>query len=235
MRFNLSNARNWINYFKKNFFDEITEDYTFPRIYLKNDLVDDTYGTTSQYRDGYLIDLNRDLFDNRQLLANTLLHEMIHVFDLDYNGENVSKYRELHGAFWTKIAKIATEAYGSDIGPIQRYSTDKEDSKKDWLEYRHKTKTIRNSYIINLNKHDFIVAKSLTPDQIENISKYNILAIYKAKEYYISNDQNKRVKKYATYEDVIDMLENGVLEDYLVKKPDFSKLDRVWYNYNFDN
>lgn len=233
MLYSLADAKDIVKFFRKDFFEKELG-CNLPPIFVerlpKND---NNFGDTSEYRNGYLIRLKDKIFDNRKLLVNTILHEMIHVLDGYINGEKQSKYGAYHGAFWTKYAKIASDYYGDDIGIIQRYASEEESEKLSWIKNRDLTKTIRNCYIINLDGVNFIVAKDLNREEIENLTEKHILAIYKAPNNYKSSSMEKRVEKYAKFDDILDMIENGVLTEFTVDKPDFSQLQKVWYNYTF--
>ena len=233
MLYSIDDAKDIVKFFRKDFFEKELG-YILPPIFVDRLPKDeDKFGDTSEYRNGYLIRLKDKIFDNRKLLVNTILHEMIHVLDGSVNGKKQSKYGAYHGAFWNKYAKIASDYYGEDIGIIQRYATEEESKKLSWIKSRDATKTIRNCYIINLDGINFIVAKYLNREEIEKLTEEHILAIYKAPSNYKSSSLSKRVEKYANFEEIQDMIKNGVLTEFTVDKPDFSQLKKIWYNYTF--
>jgi hypothetical protein len=190
----------------------------------------------SFYNDGRnYIYLDKILLDSKKLMANTILHEMIHLYDQQYN-PYVRNYRGGHGALWTKTAKRATEIYGSKIGAIDRYADAHEVERKSHYRMIHSTKTLANAYVVVLRSRELVPVKTLSQEEIEILKKTNIRGIFRVKPNLQQSEAN-RVKCYATFEQLMDDINLGVTEE---EEERYAKLslklgtdsERIWLNPN---
>jgi hypothetical protein len=190
----------------------------------------------SFYNDGRnYIYLDKILLDSKKLMANTILHEMIHLYDQHYN-PYVRNYRGGHGALWTKTAKRATEIYGSKIGAIDRYADEHEVERKSHYRMIHSTKTLANAYVVVLRSRELVPVKTLSQEEIEILKKTNIRGIFRVKPNLQQSEAN-RVKCYATFEQLMDDINLGVTEE---EEERYAKLslklgtdsERIWLNPN---
>ena len=188
----------------------------------------------SLYHDGRnYIYLDKILLDSKKLMANTILHEMIHLYDQQYN-PYVRNYRGGHGALWTKTAKRATEIYGSKIGVIDRYADAHEVERKSHYRMIHSTKTLANAYVVVLRSRELVPVKTLSQEEIEILKKTNIRGIFRVKPNLQQSEAN-RVKCYATFEQLMDDINLGVTEE---EEERYAKLslklgtdsERIWLN-----
>lgn len=190
----------------------------------------------SFYNDGRnYIYLDKILLDSKKLMANTILHEMIHLYDQQYN-PYVRNYRGGHGALWTKTAKRATEIYGSKIGAIDRYADAHEVERKSHYRMIHSTKTLANAYVVVLRSRELVPVKTLSQEEIEILKKTNIRGIFRVKPNLQQSEAN-RVKCYATFDQLMDDINLGVTEE---EEERYAKLslklgtdsERIWLNPN---
>lgn len=194
----------------------------------------DTVSGLSLYDNGKkYIYVNRYLFDNKKPLANTILHEMIHLYNNMMNPDT-RRYRAGHGAFWTKIARQATAIYGKKIGPIEQFADDTEEEKKNHAKLIHSTKTLANVYVVVLRSRDLIPVKSLTPEQIEEIKKTDARGIFKVKPNREQSSKN-RVKNYATFDMLMDDIKYGISydEELMYQELDLklgTDSEKIWLN-----
>lgn len=156
MRYSLSDAMRIYNFFDRDFFYRnfkkrigrcrITTDTEEAKSWFSVERFDGVSGIS--YFDGRKkrIYLNRYLLDNLKCLANTILHEMIHLYDQMEN-PNTRDYRSGHGAFWTKVASLANQRYGRRVGVIERYSSSEETGLIERSKLIHSTKSLSGSYI----------------------------------------------------------------------------------------
>jgi len=177
--------------------------------------------------------INKYILDNKKLMSNTLLHEMIHLYVNKVDPET-RRYRSGHGALWTRIARYATELYGHKIGVIDRYADEVETERREHYKMMHSTKTLANAYIVILRSRDLVPVKELTSDQIEAIKKTDARAIFKVKPNIEQSSEN-RVKCYATFDMLMDDIKYGISEE---EENLYSKLnlkfgtdsEKVWIN-----
>lgn len=155
--------------------------------------------------------LNKYLFENKKLLLNTILHEMIHLYDNLIN-PNIRSYRAGHGAYWTKIAKLATSLYGKQIGPIERYADAHESERLKHYKMMKQTKTLSNVFLVKLSSWELVPIKDLTDEQIEILKGTDIIGIYKVKPGIEQTEKN-RVQHYATFQSLLEDIEGGLTEE----------------------
>lgn len=244
MKYTLEDCRNIYKFFNRDFFieeldsnlgrctifyDQETADKVFPGYDLEG------VSGLSWRKDGknYMY-IDKFVLDSKKLMANTILHEMIHLYDQTFSTDNKRRYREGHGAEWTRIAKMANEIYGNSIGMITQYTDAKEVEKMDHYKMIHSTKSLAKAYIVVLRSRDLIPVKDLTPEQIEELKKTNIRGIFRIKPNVEQSSAN-RVKCYATFEQLMNDIELGVTEEeealYGSLKPKLgSDSERIWIN-----
>lgn len=155
--------------------------------------------------------INKYLFENKKLLLNTILHEMIHLYD-NLANPNVRTYRAGHGAFWTKTAKYATTLYGKQIGPIERYANAHESERLKHYKMMKQTKTLSNVFLVKLSSWELVPIKDLTDEQIEILKGTDIIGIYKVKPGIEQTEKN-RVQHYATFQSLMEDIEGGLTEE----------------------
>lgn len=218
MKLTLRDCNNLYKFFNKDFF-KAEFGYSLGRCHIFTDKKEaeelfgpddyDVISGVSWIKDGKnLIWLNSGLLNNKKLLCNTLLHEMIHLYDFAVNGD-VRKYREGHGSWWTKVANYATELYGDHIGKIDRFGDYHERERLDHYNLMRKTKTLSNVYIVVLRTRDLVPVKELTDKQIEWLKGTNIRGIFRVKPN-IEQSGKTRVKKYATFDMLKDDIADGI-------------------------
>lgn len=151
------------------------------------------------------------VFENKKMLLNVLLHEMIHLFDNMVNPD-VRSYRNGHGAYWTQVANYATSLYGDQLGKIERYVGEEEYEKLMHYKMMRQTKTLSNVYLVKLASWDLVPVKNLTDKQIEELKKTDIVGIFKVKPD-IAQTSKTRVTKYATFESLMDDIRYGLTAD----------------------
>lgn len=209
------------DFFNKDFFEEelgkklsscqiVTDMVEGDKIFGKHNY-DGLSGISLTRKGKNYIWLNKYLFENKKLLLNTILHEMIHLFDNLVNPD-VRSYRAGHGAYWTKIAKFATSLYGQQIGPIERYADAHESERLSHYKMMRHTKTLSNVYLVKLSTWDLVPIKDLTDEQIEILKGTDIIGIYKVKPGIEQTEKN-RVLHYATFQSLMEDIEGGLTEE----------------------
>lgn len=210
------------DFFNKDFFGEelgkklkkctfIVNPIEGSKIFGKNNF-DDMSSGMAIVRDGKnYIWINKYIFENKKLLLNTILHEMIHLYDSMVN-PSIRTYRAGHGAYWTQLAKYATSLYGKDIGPINRYADEHETERLLHYKMMRQTKTLANVYLVRLASWDLVPIKDLTRKQIEYLKNTDIIGIYKVKPG-ITQSEKTRVNHYATFDSLVDDIEGGLTEE----------------------
>ena len=177
--------------------------------------------------------INKYLLDNKKLLSNTILHEMIHNY-VAMVDPDTRYYRLGHGALWTKVANYATSIYGHKIGKIDRYADEKEEERKAHYRLMHTTKTLANTFIVVLRTRDLVPVKDLTPEQISEIQKTDARAIFKVKPT-LEQSAKTRVKNYATFDMLMDDIRYGISydEELMYQELDLKlgkDSERIWIN-----
>ena len=177
--------------------------------------------------------INKYLLDNKKLLSNTILHEMIHNY-VAMVDPDTRYYRLGHGALWTKVANYATSIYGHKIGKIDRYADEKEEERKAHYRLMHTTKTLANTFIVVLRTRDLVPIKDLTPEQISEIQKTDARAIFKVKPT-LEQSAKTRVKNYATFDMLMDDIRYGISydEELMYQELDLKlgkDSERIWIN-----
>lgn len=222
MKLTLMDCHNLYKFFNKDFFkDEF--DYSLGRCHIFTDRKEaesifgpDDYSRISGIswindNGRNLIWLNPLLLNNKKLLCNTILHEMIHLYDYAVNPE-IRNYRKGHGSYWTKIANYATALYGDYIGKIDQFGDSYEKDRLDHYKLMDSTKTLSNRYIILLRSRKIVPVKKLNKRQIAWLKSTNIRGIFKVKPN-IEQTRSTRVKKYATFDMLKSVIENGISEE----------------------
>lgn len=177
--------------------------------WLNGDKEDDPFGLSITLLGHNYIWINPLLLNNKKILVNTILHEMIHLY-VNAMGNNGSRhYRQGHGKLWTQTAKYAQSLYGEDLGNIERFATEDDIKKYDHYYEIRTTKSLVNAYLVKLTSGDFVPMKNLTPEQIEELQGMNIIGIYKVKPG-IQQEPNKRVTKFISWDKLVDCIENGI-------------------------
>lgn len=244
MKYSLAECQKIYKFFEKDFFQRELGVKLGPCLIFINpdeakevftDIDDwDHLSGLSWYKDGRnYIYMDKMLLDSKKLMANTILHEMIHLYDQQYN-PNVRNYRAGHGALWTKTAKKATEIYGSKLGSIERYADAHEVERKSHYKMMHTTKTLANAYVVVLRTRELIPVKDLSQEEIEILKKTDVRGIFRVKPNLQQSAAN-RVKCYATFEQLMDDINLGVTEE---EEERYSKLslklgtdsERIWLN-----
>lgn len=243
MKYSLADAQKMYKFFEKDFFqNELLQKLGRCTIFNDPKEAEKVFGPQDwehlsgiswwkDYKNYIYID--KILFDNKKLMANTILHEMIHLWD-QMTDQKTRNYRGGHGANWTKAAKLATKIYGAKIGPIERYADEHEVERKDHYRMMHTTKTLANAYVVVLRSRELVPVKDLTPDQIEEIKKTNARGIFRVKPN-LEQSASNRVKCYASFKDLMDDIQYGVTEE---EEERYSKLslklgtdsERIWIN-----
>lgn len=218
MKYNLQDCQNIYNFFNEDFFkDEFG--YRLGRCKIFTDKMEaqrlfgeDNYetpsGVTSIVDGKNYMWINPLVLNNKKILSNTILHEMIHLYDFRVNTE-VRRYRKGHGSFWTKVANYATNLYGEHIGKINRFTDDYEDDRLEHYKLMRDTKTLSNVYIVVLKSRDLVPVKDLNDEQIEWLKTTNIRGIFKVNPN-LEQSSKTRVKKYATFEMLKDDIDGGI-------------------------
>lgn len=176
---------------------------------LNGDKEDDPFGLSITLLGHNYIWINPLLLNNKKILVNTILHEMIHLY-VNTVGNNGSRhYRQGHGKLWTQTAKYAQSLYGEELGSIERYASEDEVKKYDHYYEIRTTKSLVNAYLVKLTSGDFVPMKNLTPEQIEELKGMNIIGIYRVKPG-IQQKPGKRVTKFISWDKLVDCIENGI-------------------------
>ena len=144
-----------------------------------------------------------------EVVEDTILHEMIHIYVNSVGNNGTRRYREGHGKLWTQTAKLAQQLYGHDLGNIQRYSTKEEQQKFKHYHDMKATKSLVNAYLVKLISGDLVPLKNLTPDQLAELQGMNIIGIYQVKPK-IQQVLGKRVTRFISWETLLDCIENGI-------------------------
>ena len=155
----------------------------------------------------HYIYINRYVLDNKRLLMNIILHEMIHLYDNTVS--DVRSYNGGHGRLWTRVANYATELYGDDVGIIQQYVNEENWHRIEHNKMMQNSKTLKNTYLVKLNDQSLIPIKNLTNKEISELKDTDIIAIYKVKPD-IKQNERTRVKKYATFDSLLDDIAYGI-------------------------
>lgn len=164
--------------------------------------------------------INKYELDNKKLLLNTILHEMIHLYDNMVSSVRI--YNNGHGKLWNQVARYATSLYGKDVGIIQQYIEDDSWHKIEHNKMMQSTKTLKNTYLVKLKDQTLIPIKNLTNKEISELQETDIIAIYRVKPDIAQNEKT-RVRKYATYESLLDDIAYGVTEE---EEREYSRLNR---------
>ena len=149
--------------------------------------------------------INRFLLDNLKPLANTIIHEMIHLYDQEANPHRRS-YRKGHGSFWTKVASLANDRYERRLGKIEQYSSELEVAKMRRSKLIHSTKSLSNAYIVILQSGAKAAIKSLNAVQIERIKHTSAIAVYRIHPN-LSQSKSNRVKKFLNFNKLLETIE----------------------------
>jgi hypothetical protein len=245
MKYSVADCQRIYDFFDKDFFlgemgrklgkCTITTDKSEAEKYFGVDIYDNDCGC-SQYVNGKkFIYISKMLLVNKKYMANTILHEMIHLFDQREN-PGTRRYRQGHGSYWTKLANYANSIYADKIGRIEMYADEKESEWQSHQMLMKKTKSLSNAYIVILRSRDLIPVKTLTNDQIEEIKKTDARAIFKVKPSREQSAKN-RVKNYATFEMLMDDINYGISyeEEEMYKELDLKlgvDSERIWINQN---
>lgn len=243
MRYTLADCQKIYRFFEKDFFqNELRQKLGRCTILIDPREAEKIFGAQdwthlsglSWWRDykNYIY-IDKILLDNKKLMANTILHEMIHLYDQMLHPETRS-YRGGHGAAWTKTAKLATQIYGAKIGPIERYADAHEVERKGHYRLIHSTKTLANAYVIVLRTRELVPVKDLTGEQIEKLKSTNIRGIFRVKPN-LEQSASNRVKCYASFDELMADITLGVTEE---EEERYSQLklklgtdsERIWVN-----
>ena len=230
MKYSLSDCYSLYDFFNKDFFrDELGQKLRKCRIiinpteaqkYIGDYEYDEIGGLSCTIEGKNYIYINKYELDNKKMLMNTILHEMIHLYDNMVS--TVRIYNSGHGKLWTRIANYATQLYGKDTGVIQRYLEDDCWNKILHNKMMQHTKTLKNTYLIKLRDQSLIPIKNLTNKEISELKETDIVAIYKVKPDILQTEKT-RVKKYATFNSLLDDIAYGITED---EEVEYSKLNR---------
>lgn len=176
MRYSLSDVKRIYDFFDRDFFSrklgkrlgkcKLTIDAEEAESWFGKCDFDSISGMSLYSGKTHLMYLNRYLLDCLKNLSNTILHEMIHLYDQREN-PSIRDYRNGHGAFWTKIAALANERYERRLGKIERFSTEQEVEKMDRSKMIHGTKSLSNAYVAVLEDGLRVPVKTLNALQIE--------------------------------------------------------------------
>lgn len=175
---------------------------------LSGDKEDDPFGLSITLLGHNYIWINPLLLNNKKILVNTILHEMIHLY-VNQVQPDVRRYRKGHGSLWTQTAKYAQALYGHDLGNIEQFATEEESKKYNHYYAMKTTKTLVNAYLVKLVSGDLVPLKDLTPGQIQELQGMNIIGIYKVKPE-IQQKPGTRVTKYISWDKLLDCIENGI-------------------------
>lgn len=243
MKYSLADCNMLYKFFNKDFFQDelgqklgrckiLTDNSEAVRIFGNEDY--ETLSGISKYDNGKSwIWINKYLLDNKKLLSNTILHEMIHLYAAMVDPDT-RYYRLGHGALWTKVANYATSIYGHKIGKIDRYADESEGERMAHYRMMHSTKTLANAFIVVLRTRDLVPIKDLSPEQIHQIQQTDARAIFKVKPT-LEQSAKTRVKNYATFDMLMDDIEYGISEE---EEQMYSQLnlklgtdsERIWMN-----
>ena len=215
MRYSISDLKRIYDFFDRDFFlrnfkkklgkSKITTDISTAQKWFGVQDFENSSGL-SYYDEGeQRIYVNRFLLDNLKPLANTILHEMIHLYDWQENPHKRS-YRKWHGAFWTKTAAIANARYERRIGKIEQYSSDLEVEKMRRSKLMHSTKSLSNAYIVILQSGAKVPVKTLNAVQIERIKHTSAVAVYRVHSN-LSQTKSNRVKKFLNFDKLLETIE----------------------------
>ena len=223
MKYSLADCQRIYKFFDKDFFqDELgvklgnctiyTDKDRASRVFKFSGDEDNASGYSYTTEDNKnFIYVNKMLLDNKKLLANTILHEMIHLYVFKTD-EDTRSYRQGHGSLWTKTAKYATSIYGKSLGPIERFADDHEEERKEHYKLMHSTKTLSNAYVVVLKSRDLIPLKELSAEQIADLKRTNIRGIFRVKPN-LEQSAGNRVKCYATFSELMDDINYGITEE----------------------
>ena len=153
--------------------------------------------------------INPLLLNNKKLLLNTILHEMIHLYVNAMGNSGVRRYRQGHGGLWTRTAKLAQSLYGHELGSIEQFATDEELGKYNRYHDMRTTKSIVDAYLVKLTSGDLVPVKDLSKDQIAELKQMDIIGIYRVRPS-IEQKPSTRVTKFIDWETLIDCIENGI-------------------------
>lgn len=170
---------------------------------------DDPFGLSITLLGHNYIWINPLLLNNKKILINTILHEMIHLYVEAVGNNGARHYRQGHGRLWTRIAKYAQSLYGDEIGDIEQGATEDELEKYNHYYEIRTTKSLVNAYLVKLVSGDMVPLKNLTPEQIGKLKGMNIIGIYKVKPK-IQQEPGKRVTKFIDWDTLVDCIENGI-------------------------
>ena len=215
MRYSIKDVKRIYDFFDRDFFlrnfgkkigkSKVTTDISTAQKWFGDQDFENISGL-SYYDEGeQRIYVNRFLLDNLRPLANTILHEMIHLYDWHENPHRRS-YRKWHGAFWTKTAALANKRYERRIGKIEQYSTDLEIEKMSRSRLIHSTKSLSNAYIVILQSGAKVPVKRLNAGQIERIKHTSAVAVYRVHSN-LSQTKSNRVKKFLNFNKLLDAIE----------------------------
>lgn len=178
---------------------------------LEDDKESDPFGLSITILGHNYIWINPMLLNNKKILVNTILHEMIHLY-VNKVQPDVRHYRKGHGSLWTQTAKYAQSLYGHDLGNIEQFATQDEYKKYKQIYNMRTTKTLANAFLVKLVSTDLVPIKNLTDEQISELKQMNIIGIYKVKPE-IQQKSSTRVTKYITWNKLLDCIENGIDAD----------------------
>jgi hypothetical protein len=170
---------------------------------------EDPFGISITLMGHNYIWINPLLLNNKKILVNTLLHEMIHLYVNKVGNNGMRSYRRGHGRLWTQTAKYAQELYGDDLGNIERFATHEEVKKFNHYQEMKTTKTLVNSYLVKLVSGDLVPIKNLTDEQLVELQGMNIVGIFQVKPE-IQQKPSTRVTKYIDWDTLVDCIENGI-------------------------
>ena len=245
MKYSLADCQKIYKFFAKDFFEDelgaklgkcliTTDKKEAEEIFGSYDW--DSLSGLSWYKNGKnYIYLDKMQLDSKKIMANTILHEMIHLYDQAFFPDT-RQYRNGHGSVWTKAAKLATKIYGSKLGSISPNADSKEIERTEHYKLMHSTKTLANAYVVVLRSRELVPVKDLTAEEIETLKKTNIRGIFKVKPN-LEQSASNRVKCYATFGELMDDIALGVTQE---EEERYSKLklklgtdsQRIWINNN---
>ena len=215
MRYSIKDVKRIYDFFDRDFFlrkfgkklgkSKITTDISTAQKWFGDQDFENCSGLSYGDEDEQHIYVNRFLLDNLRPLANTILHEMIHLYDRRENPHRRS-YRKWHGAFWTRVSQIANERYERRIGKIEQYSTDLEVEKMSRSRLIHSTKSLSNAYIVILQSGAKVPIKTLNAVQIERIKNTSAVAVYRVHSN-LSQTKTNRVKKFLNFNKLLETIE----------------------------
>lgn len=152
--------------------------------------------------------INPLLLNNKKILVNTILHEMIHLY-VNKIQPDIRRYRNGHGSLWTATAKYATAVYGEDLGDICQFATREEMKHYNHYQMIKSTKSLVNAYLVKLTSGDLVPIKDLTQHQINQLKEMDITGIYKVKPG-VQQNTNTRVTRFIKWDKLLDCIENGI-------------------------